>query len=119
MYARISAGFDWIEANVCELSEDPPATFHCTKKPSRITEQPTPTEHPTISVEHAVPEVEPIQTKQSGHSWLTWVVVIAVFCFGYLFLRTKRRTPKELAPADGYKEDRAKLTSGYGSIEAA
>ena len=111
MYARISAGFGWIETNVCELSDDPPATFQCPKKPRT-------TEHPTVSTEQPTPEVQPIQTKQSGRSWLTWVVVIGVFFGGYLIFSTKRQTPKQLASDDGYEEDRAKLTSDYGSIEA-
>ncbi len=29
VYARVSAGYEWIREQVCEYSEDPPSYFDC------------------------------------------------------------------------------------------
>lgn len=45
VYARVSKGWDWIRATVCNTSDDPPAYFECDQ--GKVTFSPVPTAMPT------------------------------------------------------------------------
>jgi len=95
----VSAGFEWIESVVCELSVDPPSDFRCNVTTEALIFSPALTNATTLT---ALP-ASPLTFKSSVPPTL------AIFLFAGAVLLVLGRVIKQIRQKQSVKEERMKL----------
>ena len=95
--ARVSSAADWIDATVCQLSDDPPLDFNC------------------------APRVETDQEEEEAAPWSTGLVIAIVAVTSLFVVKWIQRPAKELSEVEEQRNQQdgselSPLHTAYGSV---